>query len=112
MDSPEHTEAILEHKGGKRGVSVPAPLPISDRPRLTTPKTWSVIRRQISKDPKPTARDFQEKNLRLLGNVSLWSVQHIQTQQQTGIRTFPAYCSFKPAKKSMLLQQLELCCSC
>ena len=77
--------------------SVPAPLPKPGRPRLTSARTRSVIARQVNKDPKLTARELKEKNPKLLGNVSLRSVQQL-------LHDDLGYKSYRARKKPLLTE--------
>ena len=79
--------------------SVPAPLPKPGRPRLTSARTRSVIARQVNKDPKLTARELKEKNPKLLGNVSLRSVQQL-LHDDLGYKSYRA-------RKKPLLNELQ-----
>lgn len=67
----------------------PTPLPKPGRPRKTTFRTRQLISRQVSKDPRLTARDLKEKNPQLLADVSVRSVQQL-LHDDLGYRSFCA----------------------
>ena len=55
--------------------SIPTPKPKTGRPRKIKPATLRLIHRQLKKDPSLTAREIKDKNTRVLGDVSLRTVQ-------------------------------------
>ena len=79
------------------GAAVPAPRPKAGRPRKTSPRTLKVIHRQLKADPALTAREIKEKNTRLLGSVSIRTIQQ-RIHDDLLLR------SYKARKKPMLSQ--------
>lgn len=56
------------------GVEMPEAKPHPGPPKKTSPRTLTVIKRQLEGEPKITARELKENNPRLLGDVSIRTV--------------------------------------
>lgn len=56
------------------GVNLPVGKPRPGPSKKTSPRTLTVIKRQLEVKPKSTARELKEKNPRLLSNVSIRTV--------------------------------------
>lgn len=67
----------------------PKPKPKSGRPRKFTERTLNSIKRQDNIQPSITAREIKDRNPRLLGNVSLRTVQ-LRLHDDLGFRSFKA----------------------
>ncbi|XP_068247708.1 uncharacterized protein [Palaemon carinicauda] len=80
------------------GTCVPVPLPKPGRPRITSPRTLKVIHRQLKADPSLSAPEIKARNHRLLGHVSLRTVQqHIHDDLLLR--------SYKARKKPLLIDR-------
>lgn len=69
--------------------AIPTPRPRSGRPKVTSPWTVNVLKRQVEPKPVLTARELKADNPRLLGDVSLRTVQR-RLHDDLGYRRFRA----------------------
>ncbi|XP_068240528.1 uncharacterized protein [Palaemon carinicauda] len=74
--------------------AIPVPKPKSGRPKKIKPATLRLIHRQLKQDPSLTAREIKDKNSRLLGEVSLRTVQQRIHDD--------LLCSYKACEKPLL----------
>ncbi|KAG7168416.1 hypothetical protein Hamer_G002458 [Homarus americanus] len=68
---------------------LPAPLPMSGRPKLFSPQKLEVISCQDKSNPALTAREVKERNPRLLSHVSLRCVRQ-SLYDALGFKSFRA----------------------
>ena len=76
-------------------VALPAPRPRSGRPSKVSKATRRIISRQVTANPRLTARQLKENNPQLLGQVTIRCIQNI-------LRNDLGYRSFKARRKPML----------
>ena len=67
----------------------PVPKPKTGRPKLISRRTGKVLNRQVSRNPRSTARELKETNPHLLGNVSVRSIQQF-LHDDLGYRSYRA----------------------
>ena len=67
----------------------PVPKPKTGRPKKITRRTGKVLNRQVTDNPRCTARELKETNPQLLGGVSLRSVQQF-LHDELGYRSYRA----------------------
>ncbi|XP_068235511.1 uncharacterized protein [Palaemon carinicauda] len=77
------------------GTCIPAPVHKPGCPRITSPRTLKVILRQLKADPSLSVPEIKARNPRLLGHVSLRTVQQ-RIQNDLLLR------SYKARKKPLL----------
>ena len=75
--------------------STPAPKPKTGRPRKVSKTTLRLVHRQLKADPSLTAKEIKDKNSRVLGDVSLRTIQE-RIHDDLLLR------SFKARKKPLL----------
>ena len=67
----------------------PVPKPKTGRPKLISRRTGKVLNRQVSHNPRSTARELKETNPNLLGNVSVHNIQQF-LHDDLGYRSYRA----------------------
>ena len=77
------------------GVNLPVPRPRSGRPSIVSKTTRRIISRQVTANPRLSARQLKENNPQLLGEVSIRCIQKI-------LHDDLGYRSFKARRKPML----------
>lgn len=66
---------------------LPVPRPRPGRPKVVSPRTVNILKRQVERSPRKNARQVKLENPRLLGDVSLRTVQR-RLHDDVGVRRY------------------------